>query len=78
MANGTSGLLVPAQRPDQLAAALVHVADDPELHARLAAGATEAAPRFSAARSAREIEAAYDRALTTGALRSAGRSRPWF
>ena len=71
-----SGLLVPAHRPDLLAAAIVALADDPEGRANLAAGARSAAPRFSAERSAREIEAVYDRALTIGALRST-RHRRW-
>jgi len=73
---GVSGLLVAPRRPDRLAEALLAVAGDPARRGQLSAGALAAAPRFSAERSAREIEAVYDRALTSGALRAARRGRP--
>jgi glycosyltransferase involved in cell wall biosynthesis len=74
--SDVSGLLVPARRPDLLAAAVLEIGGDPGRRARLATGALAAAPQFSAERSAREIETVYDRALTVGARR-ATRHRRW-
>ena len=75
VADGISGRLVPARRPDLLAAAIGGLADDPAERVRLATGAAAAADRFSAERSATEIEAVYRQAMAAGALRSSGRAR---
>ncbi|MGZ4706444.1 MAG: glycosyltransferase, partial [Acidimicrobiales bacterium] len=64
--DGTSGRLVPVRRPDLLADAIVELASDPAARRQLSAGASAAATRFSARRSAGEIEAVYDLALAAG------------
>jgi len=64
--------VVPARQPALLAAAVRELAADPAERARLASGAGEAAPRFSATRSEGEIEAVYRVALDRAALRSSG------
>jgi glycosyltransferase involved in cell wall biosynthesis len=56
---GVDGLLVAPGDPDALAAAICEAAD-PEVRARLAAGATAAAERFSAATSVARVEAVYE------------------
>jgi len=61
--DGMSGRLVPVRRPDLLADAVVALAADPDARRHLSAGASAASARFSATRSAGEIEAVYDRAL---------------
>ncbi len=61
--DDVSGRLVPVRRPDLLADAIVGLAADANARGRLSAGASAAASRFSATRSAAEIEAVYDRAL---------------
>ena len=71
--DGTSGRLVPARRPQQLADAIVELAADPDERRRLSTGAAEAAGRFSARRSSAEIEVVYDRAMAA-ALRSSERA----
>ncbi len=73
--HGTSGQLVPAHRPDLLAAAIGALAADPDLRRQLGRGAWDAAEAFSATRSEREVEAIYQRTLERAALRRAGRSR---
>jgi glycosyltransferase involved in cell wall biosynthesis len=70
-----SGRLVPVRRPDLLADAVGALARDPAGRRRLAIGAMAAAGRFSATRSAAEIEAVYRQAIAAGAIRSSGRAR---
>jgi glycosyltransferase involved in cell wall biosynthesis len=71
--DDVSGRLVPARRPDLLADAIVGLASDAEARKRLSAGASAAASRFSATRSAAEIEAVYDRALVASLAPHVGR-----
>lgn len=59
---GHTGYLVPRRSPDVLAAALGMLIDDPELRARMGAGAREHAERhFSPAATAQEVMDIYDR-----------------
>ena len=81
--DGVSGRLVPVRRPELLAEAVVALAGDPAARRELSAGASAAAARFSARRSATEIEAVYDRALAASIsprrlprFRSSGPERP--
>jgi glycosyltransferase involved in cell wall biosynthesis len=74
--EGTSGRLVTARRPDLLAGAIVELASDEAARRALSAGATEASARFSARRSAREIEEVYDRALAATLQPRLGRRLP--
>jgi len=57
--DGVEGLLVPAGRPDLLAAALSRVVSDPDLRLRLSAAARRGAERFDAGRSTARVEAVY-------------------
>jgi glycosyltransferase involved in cell wall biosynthesis len=57
--DGESILLVPPEDADGLAAALVHLMDDPELRARLAQGAEAAAARITWPALAAETRAIY-------------------
>lgn len=57
---GESGLLVPPRRPGDLADALILVAEDAALRARLGAAATAAGARYDIALSVRRIEAIYE------------------
>lgn len=67
--HGTTGLVITARAPEQLAAALEQVLADPERRRRMgAAGRTRVAERFSSAVTAREIGAMYHD-LTTGSSR---------
>ncbi|MCB1040410.1 MAG: glycosyltransferase, partial [Acidimicrobiales bacterium] len=69
VAEGTSGLL--ADTDDELAHHLAAVANDPELRARLSAGALEHARRFTWANTATEIlEVLADEALGRPRLRA--------
>jgi glycosyltransferase involved in cell wall biosynthesis len=61
--HGQSGLLVPPRSPAALARAAIALLDDPELRARLAAGARAAAARFSWDALAVVAEQAYTVAL---------------
>jgi len=56
---GVDGLLVPAGQPEALAAA-IRAALEPDRHAALAAGATAAGERYSAAASVARVEAVYE------------------
>jgi glycosyltransferase involved in cell wall biosynthesis len=60
--DGENGLLVPPGNPRALADAITR-ASDPELHARLAAGAAETGDRFSSRTAVDRLETTY-RALT--------------
>ena len=62
----SSGLLVPPRNPEALAAALVRVASDPVLLARLREGAAQLGERFDVHRSATELNAVYRRVLAAG------------
>jgi glycosyltransferase involved in cell wall biosynthesis len=70
--DGRSGLTVEAQRPDQLAAAYVRLAQDPDLRRLLAHGASMRAEDFDIGTTARIVEARY-KALCD--QRSRGRRR---
>jgi glycosyltransferase involved in cell wall biosynthesis len=59
----TSGLLVPARDPEALADAMVRVAVDPELRARLGAGGKARVRSFSADRTAEATRRVYKKAL---------------
>jgi glycosyltransferase involved in cell wall biosynthesis len=47
LADGENCVLVPAEDPSALAAAVGRLADDPDLRRRLRAGGTETAPRHT-------------------------------
>jgi len=61
----TSGILVPARDPKALADAMVRVAGDPELRARLGAGGKARVRSFSADRTAVATRGVYEEALGT-------------
>ena len=61
-----AGLLVPPGRPDLLAGALLRVAGDPDLRARLAAGAEAAGHRYDIASATAEVERIYRRLAARG------------
>src|SRR4051812_45541059 len=63
--DGETGLLVPPEDKDPLAAALRKLAGDEELRARLGAAASERAARFSPGAVIPRFEQAYELALTT-------------
>ncbi|MDX1650117.1 MAG: hypothetical protein R3263_09715, partial [Myxococcota bacterium] len=63
-ADGRTGLLVPPEDPDALAAALARLLAGPELGARLgAAAAHDARARFDVRPAVRRLEALYRRCL---------------
>ncbi|MGH2933066.1 MAG: glycosyltransferase family 4 protein [Gaiellaceae bacterium] len=67
---GKTGLLLQDANPEQLAAALRLLVDDPELRRRLGEAAAEHAQiRFDPARNAREVERVYDELLGLSAER---------
>jgi glycosyltransferase involved in cell wall biosynthesis len=70
--DGRSALVVPPRSPAVLAAALTRLVDDPELRARLRAGAVEDVRPFTQGRVAAQLEGIYAR-LGAG-TRSAGPS----
>jgi glycosyltransferase involved in cell wall biosynthesis len=59
--QGVSGILTPPRSPEDLAAALVHMANDHDRRTRMAEAARRSASRFDAARAVREIEDLYRR-----------------
>lgn len=59
MEHEGSGLLVPPERPDLLAAALTRVVRDPDLRSRLAAGSKQMAERFDGRDAVARQEAVY-------------------
>lgn len=61
--DGADGRLVPAHRPDLLAAALGELLGDPALRRRLAAGAARRGATLDAAAAEAEVEAVYLRLL---------------
>lgn len=61
--DGVNGLLVPAHRPEALAAAIEQVVTDEALRRRLAAGAAAKGERFDATRATQEVEAVYREVL---------------
>lgn len=63
VAHGRSGLLVDGHDPAEWATAVAGVLDDPELHARLSAGAREHAAGFSWQRTADAALAVYGEAV---------------
>jgi glycosyltransferase involved in cell wall biosynthesis len=65
--DGEAILLVPPDDPDALAAALARLADDPDLSARLAAGARTAAARISWPALAAETLGVYESAFAGAA-----------
>ena len=64
---GPGALRVPAGDPEALADALVRIASEPELRARLAAAGAEAVSRFTWERAARELRAVLATAAAEGA-----------
>lgn len=63
LADGETGLLVPAGDPRGLAEALARVATDPALRARLADAARKASVRYDIRQCVREMESLYDDVL---------------
>jgi glycosyltransferase involved in cell wall biosynthesis len=61
--DGETGLLVPARDPAALAAALLRVAHEPDLRARLASAARAASVRYDVRTCVAEMEALYERLL---------------
>jgi len=61
--DGESGLLVPPERPDELAAAIAWMARHPGERLEMGARGHERAQQFDAAAIARRVESAYRRAL---------------
>jgi len=61
--DGSEGLLVAPGDPAALAEAVVAVAADPALRARLAAASARRSEEFDVRRAARVIEALYDELL---------------
>lgn len=61
--DGVEGLLVAPRDPAALAGALVRVADDPDLRARLGGAALERSAQFDAVAATRRVEAVYRAAL---------------
>ena len=57
--DGVEGRLVPPHRPELLADAIIAVAEDPALRARMSAAASRRAQDFNAAAAARQLEAIY-------------------
>jgi glycosyltransferase involved in cell wall biosynthesis len=57
--HGREGLLVPPGRPDELAAALIRVAEEPGLRQRLAAAAAAGAERLAVDAAIRRTESVY-------------------
>ncbi len=64
--DGVSGLLVPVDDERGLAAAMIRLAEDPDLRARLGAAAPAAAERFGAARLVDDLERIYLEVLAEG------------
>lgn len=63
--DGRNGFLVPKENPAALAEALLRLAGDPALRARLAQGAYEISRRYSVERMAESTAAAYEEALAS-------------
>lgn len=57
--DGVEGRLVPRRRPDLLAEAIIALAEDPDLRARMSAAASLRAPDFTAATAVAQVEAIY-------------------
>ena len=57
--DGREGLLVPPRHPKLLAEAILRVAADAELRARMGAAAAERSEQFDIRRAVRRIEAVY-------------------
>jgi glycosyltransferase involved in cell wall biosynthesis len=68
VAEGETGILVPARDPDALADAMVWAAGDPELRRRLGAAGRARARLFSADRTAEGTRRVYDEALAARGL----------
>lgn len=66
--DGVEGLLVPPGRPDLLAEAIVSVAGDGVLRARLAAAAEERGRRYDIVNAVRRTERIYDELTVRGAV----------
>jgi glycosyltransferase involved in cell wall biosynthesis len=57
--DDVDGLLVPPRRPDELAAALQRLVEQPDLRARLAEAGRRAGERFDVRRATADVEAVY-------------------
>jgi glycosyltransferase involved in cell wall biosynthesis len=74
IADGTSGLLVPADDPTAMAVAIGRLLGDPRLAARLAAAARQTVEEHYGARSmVRRLEAVYAAVASAGGMAAGGR-----
>jgi len=71
VADGISGLLVPGHHPDDYAAAVRRLLDDPALRSRLSQGGQRQAAGFSWSATATGVLQVYDDALAEPATRVA-------
>jgi glycosyltransferase involved in cell wall biosynthesis len=75
IADGQSGLLVPADEPVAMAGAMGHLLDDPALAARLGAAARQTVEaRYGARSMVRRLEAVYAAVANSGGMATGGRA----